>query len=116
MSLTADARALVARSRAAQGLPEQITNPALLEHVANIFQGRRRDSWSPSPSLKEAEVLASVEAAAARTRQRRERKAAEVSAANAQERSELRARWARDHSPEQIQAIEIVLDGLDVRE
>ena len=39
MTVADDARALVARSRAAQGLPERITDPAILARVAAILAG-----------------------------------------------------------------------------
>lgn len=47
MSVVNDARALVARSRAAQGLPERITDPAILARVAAILAGPRNGNAGP---------------------------------------------------------------------
>ena len=44
MSAAAD---LVARSRAAQGLPERVTDPAALARVAAILAGALRDEGAP---------------------------------------------------------------------
>ena len=44
MTIADDAHALVARSRHAQGLPPQITDPAALAYVAAVLAGARRDS------------------------------------------------------------------------
>lgn len=40
MSGAEDARSLVTRTRAAQGLPERVTDPAALARVAAILSGR----------------------------------------------------------------------------
>ncbi len=97
-------RALVARTRAAQGLPPTIEDPEVLGYIAAVLDGGTLPA-RPGEVVDDLKVL---------DRRRKERAAAKLAAAMAEEGraiARVRERWVADGIPAEV--ADILLTGND---